>query len=160
MKLPTNPLTPCNPVWYKKQLVLMTNVTGTPITVVDTCVVVKHLLMCLLFKVLRTALLVSPVPTTWFPNLVLLTLPMHGVLTLALVTAPNTNESAEVNFTAAGTTVITCVITSVTATDSPVTVTLSVTGCVLFLLTTACNAYHLWSLVLLLAVTDGITTLL
>ena len=45
----------------------------------------------------------------------------------ANVTAPNTGESAEVNFTAAGTTVITCVITSATAADSPVTVTLSVT---------------------------------
>ena len=50
-----------------------------------------------------------------------------SVDTGANVTAPNTNESAEVNFTAAGTTVITCVITSATAADSPVTVTLSVT---------------------------------
>ena len=50
-----------------------------------------------------------------------------SVDTGANVTAPNTNESAEVNFTAAGTTVITCVISSVTAADSPVTVTLSVT---------------------------------
>ena len=45
----------------------------------------------------------------------------------ANVTAPNTNDTAEINFTAAGTTVITCVITSVTAADSPVTVTLDVT---------------------------------
>ena len=45
----------------------------------------------------------------------------------ATVTAPNTNESAEINFTAAGTTTITCVITSATAADSPVTVTLAVT---------------------------------
>ena len=43
------------------------------------------------------------------------------------MTAPNTEESAEINFTAAGTTVITCVITSATAGDSPVTVTLDVT---------------------------------
>ena len=50
-----------------------------------------------------------------------------SVDTGATVTAPNTGESAEVNFTAAGTTVITCVITSATAADSPVTVTLSVT---------------------------------
>ena len=50
-----------------------------------------------------------------------------SVDTGANVTAPNTGESAEVNFTAAGTTVITCVITSATAADSPVTVTLSVT---------------------------------
>ena len=50
-----------------------------------------------------------------------------SVDTGANVTAPNTEESAEINFTAAGTTVITCVISSVTATDSPVTVTLSVT---------------------------------
>ena len=45
----------------------------------------------------------------------------------ANITAPNTTPQVEVNFTAAGTTVITCVITSATATDSPVTVTLSVT---------------------------------
>ena len=45
----------------------------------------------------------------------------------ATVTAPNTGESAEINFTGAGTTTITCVITSVTATDSPVTVTFDVT---------------------------------
>ena len=50
-----------------------------------------------------------------------------SVDTGANVTAPNTNDSAEINFTAAGTTVITCVITSATASDSPVTVTLSVT---------------------------------
>ena len=50
-----------------------------------------------------------------------------SVDTGATVTAPNTNESAEINFTAAGTTVITCVITSATAADSPVTVTLDVT---------------------------------
>ena len=50
-----------------------------------------------------------------------------SVDTGATVTAPNTNESAEINFTAAGTTTITCVITSATAADSPVTVTLAVT---------------------------------
>ena len=50
-----------------------------------------------------------------------------SVDTGATVTAPNTGASAEVNFTAAGTTVITCVISSVTAGDSPQTVTLDVT---------------------------------
>ena len=50
-----------------------------------------------------------------------------SVDTGANITAPNTEESAEVNFTAAGTTVITVVITSATASDSPVTKTLSVT---------------------------------
>ena len=50
-----------------------------------------------------------------------------SVDTGANVTAPNTNDTAEINFTAAGTTVITCVITSATAADSPVTVTLAVT---------------------------------
>ena len=50
-----------------------------------------------------------------------------SVDTGATVTAPNTNESAEINFTAAGTTTITCVITSATAADSPKTVTLAVT---------------------------------
>ena len=50
-----------------------------------------------------------------------------SVDTGANITAPNTNEQAEVNFTAAGTTTITCVITSATAGDSPVTVTLAVT---------------------------------
>ena len=50
-----------------------------------------------------------------------------SVDTGANVTAPGTGESAEVNFTAAGTTTITCVISSVTAADSPVTVTLAVT---------------------------------
>ena len=50
-----------------------------------------------------------------------------SVDTGANVTAPNTGESAEINFTAAGTTTITCVVSSVTAADSPVTVTLDVT---------------------------------
>ena len=117
------------------------NATGTPQTVVDVIlsVVVKCLqkvmvMMApsvsdlLLLLVLRAALSVTPVPSIWFLNPVLLTLPMHGVLTLgANVTAPNTGASAEINFTAAGTTVITCVISSVTAGDSPVTETLSVT---------------------------------
>ena len=45
----------------------------------------------------------------------------------ANITAPNTTPQVEVNFTAAGTTTITAVVTSATATDSPVTVTLAVT---------------------------------
>ena len=45
----------------------------------------------------------------------------------ATVTAPNTNDTAEINFTATGTTEITCVITSASAADSPKTITLDVT---------------------------------
>ena len=45
----------------------------------------------------------------------------------ANITAPATTEQVEVNFTAAGTTTITVVVTSATANDSPVTATLAVT---------------------------------
>ena len=50
-----------------------------------------------------------------------------SVDTGANITAPTDAAQVEVNFTAAGTTTITCVISSVTAGDSPVTVTLAVT---------------------------------
>ena len=77
---------------YKKPLVksVTTNVTGTDITVVDTVCGGQSIpddggtpgdIGNVAIAGTGTALLV--VPTTWFPNLVLLTLPMHGVLTLA-----------------------------------------------------------------------------
>ena len=115
----------------------LTNVTGTPITVVDTVCggqappdvpatpgdigapVIQGSTNCSVGYSGRYYLVPEPgaadATYAW------------SVDTGANVTAPNTEESAEINFTAAGTTVITCVISSVTATDSPVTVTLSVT---------------------------------
>ena len=118
----------------------LTNVTGTPITVVDTvcggqappaptppggtdgdigAVAIQGTENCSVGFSGRYYLVPEPgaADATY----------VWSVDTGANVTAPNTGESAEVNFTAAGTTVITCVITSATATDSPVTVTKEVT---------------------------------
>ena len=134
----SNPRVPCvQETARQERYENLTNVTGTPITVVDT--------VCggqsipddggTPGNIGNVAIAGTENSSVGFSGTYYL-VPEPGaadatyawsVDTGANVTAPNTGESAEVNFTAAGTTVITCVITSVTATDSPVTVTLSVT---------------------------------